>query len=160
MTGGKLLEKNWLACHWGQQRKQEFILRRGLASQPGISNPALAHGKVPMCGDHAEECEGVGEEHPQTGLSITNIHSPHRPRSTLDGGVLVKTRCFAGRREKTTQDTPTFPRRGMLGVEKHQGAPAPETRGRTEDKTMDGEPGCTGRNGHGKQFGFYSEGNG
>lgn len=96
----------------------------------------------------------------QTGLSITNIHSPASPRSTLDAGVLVKIKWFAGRREKTTEDIPTFLRRDMLGVEKHQGALVPETRGHIEDKKMDRGPGSAGRNGHGKQFGFYSEGTG
>lgn len=72
----------------------------------------------------------------------------------------MKIRWFAGRREKTTQDIPTFLRRGMLGVEKSQGALVPKTRGRTEDKRMDRGPGCAWRNGHGEQFGFYSEGTG
>lgn len=157
--GGKLLEKNWLACRWGQQGKQEFILRRGLASQPGISNPALAHGKVPSVETTLRNVKESGRN-TQPGLSIMNTHSPHRPRSTLDAGLLGKIRWFAVRREKTTQDIPTFLRRGTLSVEKRQGAPVPETRGRTEDKKMDRGPGCAGRNGHGKQFGFYSEGTG
>ena len=58
VTGRKVLEREELEDSsilgvskeniypWGQQRKQELILKRGTASLPGISNLAVAHRKV------------------------------------------------------------------------------------------------------------------